>query len=328
MERLYEGISFNDLQYIQRKRRDYISVSVQGKQETISRQVADWAAIYSPFLEKEHKQINMFSHNAYYSSADVESSYPTVDNESRVLQPFKINDYTDNFQIVITNTTTGVKIYDYAKSLTEEAIPEHLRWQPIHHIEMLLVQNQSHRLKVFKRRNNIIILTNVVNNKLVKEVLATFPSLFSILPLQSNENITNCLRAVIKEEPILPFFKEMLDARANEQNEKINKLLKHSLTIGINKNLNSVIERIHSTERSITSYETDLASRYEALQRLLAEKLGIESQILAIDSEESFKNLLEFIHSNSFIKNITMREFSTGYGRSEKLVLELEAPIT
>lgn len=327
MQNLYEGFNYNELQYIQQKRNDIASIRVQSRSEGISRAATDWLAIYAPYLQNKGKFLDIFSDSVYYTSNDIETSYPYVDNVNRILSPFHYNEYDNEYRIVVTNTTTGVKVYEYGKLMTSEQVPEQYRWKSLAHIEMLLVQNQTHKVKIFKRNNVIAVLTNVVNNRLLKELLTTIPSLFSLEELQNDTNVANCLKAVIKNEPLKEFFKPLLAAKINEQQEKINKLLKDSLTIGIRKNFETIMNNISNTERNITSYERNLEQQYETLQRLLDEKLGIESRMQNADQEDSLKELTTFINKNQYIKGITTKNFSMGYGSGEKLLLELEAPI-
>lgn len=325
MEKLYEGFQPGELEYIQHKKNQNVITRIASRTESIVRQAIDWTAIYTPFLQSINKKLIINSDYVYFSSAHLENHYPVKHDQGRAY-PFDATAEPDEFKIRIIGTTTGVKVYEYAELLTAPAIPEELRWTHLTNIDVLLVQNQTHKVKVYKNSNTIIVLTSQINNRFVKEVLATFPSLFSIIELQTNQNVTNCLRAVINNTSIRPYFDEMFNAIADEKTEKINKILKDSLTIGIRKRDDDLRHRIDQTKHTIQSYENDLERNYELLQQLYNEKLGIEEKL--IENPESFKELKTFLKNYKFIKELHLKEFSLNWNTSEKLIIELEAPIT
>lgn len=325
MEKLYEGFKPDEIDYINEKRRQIITAAVSPKNTTVHPLMYDWLSIFVPHLQKLDKRLKIMSDKVYFTEEHLTHSFP-VDPQASRAYPFNEVPHDDHFKLKFIETTTGVKVYDYAKLLTPTSIPEHLRWTNLSHIDILLVQNQKHKVKTYRSENTVLILTNDLNNKLIKEALTVIPSIFSINEIQEDTNIAECLKSIIKGESIRPYFEELLNARNKEQDEKLNNLLKSSLTASSRRRFNELASYIESKRSHITSLEHDLEQIHEQLQSLLDEKLTVETKLK--ENPEQLEELMSFIKNNKFIKSVFLKAANIDWHSGEYPVFELEAPIT
>lgn len=319
---LYEGLNSTEQQIIHNKRREILDTSLSSKTETIETYYSlNWAAIYNDYLANHGKHIKMYSTNAYYTQSDIDDYYPN-NMEASLNFPFDIQHSNNYYQIIFVQTSTGVKIYDYAKQLADLETS----WEKVPYADRLLVQHQKHRIRVLKLTTRVIILTNELNNRLVQETLAMFPSLFNIEELQQDDNIKECCRAVINKQPIRPYFENIFNNIEKEKKQKFEKSIKDLLTAGKRTRLIELENNITRINNSIKDYIDSLDNYYERLQSQLNEKLGLESTL--IENPESLQILLNFLYTNEYIKSAQFIDANIGSGYKELLLLELEAPIT
>ena len=321
-EELYNELTRDERELLHNKRYDIANSSLSSKTEPLESAAGlDWLAIFEPYFKNNNKYLMINSTTAYYRSEDVDDYFPQ-NPEGPINHPFDIGSKEDQYRIIFVQTSTNTKIYEYAKLLVDSNIS----YIAVPYADRLLVQHQKHKIKTLKNENVIIILTNELNNKLLHETLAIFPSLFSISELQQNENIINCCRAVINKQSIKPYFQKMFDNLQNEKKEEFKREVKNMLTANKRSKITELDNNIERTRRNIRDYINSLDSAHERLQSLLNEKVGAE--VALTDNPKTLDIVIDFLNNNKYIKNAYFKNYNIGYGYKNLLVLELEAPIT
>ena len=120
-ENIYDELSTQDLLALQdlatpHLLRNWYIYDNEGNRMTISKA---WLAIYKEYFTTRNMALEVSSSKYYFRQEDLDSYYPTNKDSMRFAPPFDAQPSQGRISINFINTTTGVKIYDYAKKLAE-----------------------------------------------------------------------------------------------------------------------------------------------------------------------------------------------------------------
>ena len=153
-ENIYDELSTQELMTLQDLAlphvRSWYIYDTDGNRMTISKA---WLAIYKEYFVARNLSLEISSSKYYFRQEDLDSYYPTNKDSMRFAPPFDTQPSQGKISINFINTTTGVKIYDYAKKLAEDPV-SHAIDKP--GVAVTLTQNKQHRVKVLIDRKSVV----------------------------------------------------------------------------------------------------------------------------------------------------------------------------
>jgi hypothetical protein len=320
VENIYEGLDSNILHGFDELVRPQISMSTY----SINRgKLPLWMVIFNEYLTDNNKQIYIAHAQYYYKSSEIDNAYPKIE-DGDILSPFNKGVNFNAFGIYFISTSTGVKIYEYAKSLCDASS----QFVDKQSLAVALTENKSHKVKILRYGNNVFILSNQINEEFMNKALALFPYLFDIEELKTNQKIIDICKTVAKEQPIKDLLPDFLQKIEEMQNMKKFNNIKQALGVKqqtlirkAEKNIENIRYEIDQLEQRLTRYYRDL-EEYQL-------KHSVYTTQPPIDQKE-FENIVNFLNKNKYITNYeTRRQYSSYAGEHLDMpLLTIIAPIT
>jgi hypothetical protein len=301
------NLSQHELDILTEQAKENIIIRILGAGSSASPVVQPWMAMLQPKLKAFNKTIYCTGSKQYYKQTTIDTYYPTNPESSRLAPPFNEGEGQAYLGLEFVNTTSGTKIYEYALQLCEK----NMGYKHIKPVSVALTQHRFHKVMVVADSNNVWVLSNEINDKLVYDVIAYAPILYSDYSWgEPEDDLLKGCRAKLKNEDITPYLFKMLEiAKADRDNQKviaIQKMLNYQTQRAIDK----IDREIDSTEGYIQSYINNVHNYETKKQELLVKRLGYMTKKRA--SEDDVKNLLDYIDKTGYIDTFDMRKFS-GY---------------
>lgn len=319
-ENIYDELSSQELMTLQDLAlphiRSWYIYDSEGDRITISKA---WLAIYKEYFVAKGLSLEISSSKYYFRQEDLDSYYPTNRDSMRFAPPFDTQPSQGKLSINFINTTTGVKIYDYAKRLAEDPV-SHAVDKP--GVAVTLTQNRQHRVKVLINNRAIFVLSNVMNHKFIRQTLSLLPFIVED-ELLKKENVLNCCKAVANNQSIKPYVEEMLlEAKKTQQQDFVN-CIKEALNRKRNDRLTEVRSKISNIRNYIEDYQRTLNKEREKLAEAMLLEVGLTASPTA--SEEDVQAIIDFADKNQYIAGVTIKNRNTS---DPRIQLQTLAPIT
>ena len=276
--------------------REYLALSQQTR--NISCSIGPLGDYTAPTLlpwsiTNPDKYLKFYCHKAYRIT-ETEATYDRIRGLARETQSLAENTYTVNF-LCFTKGITFVNNY----------FNNNQDYTFLDRVSLYLQQGPSHKVRVYKNKNKIIIVTNDSSTSMDQSAFSAIP-LFFKTEFTWNEKLIKYFQLASRndeasEEEMKNIFIEFAKATISATKRKE---LEKSLAGVANYQKEANIRKLKEVQTSISSYENQLIQLYSQEKELQAKvtffKASIETAEIA-DYIESTKYITDyFSHNNRF----------------------------